>query len=219
MKKGDFNKSLLKFWNNSKWIIIPSTIFISVLIIFGLIIFGTLNDKIEIDAPVLMTEYWKFIGTLLTIIFGWVLVNVLWQSREYSKRQQGIKATMIMIIDAIGKKNIETMELINGDGHTMSVGEKSKYIESNIHRQRDMFETLCIVYENLLNNSVVDSHTRQLITSFINDINEEFNKINTEDYKEIRNIKQPLIESLIYIGKSCEKVKTQLLEEQNDAAH
>jgi hypothetical protein len=87
-------------------------------------------NMLVFDPSEFMTDYIKFLGGLLSLLFGFVLVNVYWERRLESDRAYRLRRLLLLHLDLISRLCWET-------GHTLDRHVVTR--EESIQRDHEVF--------------------------------------------------------------------------------
>jgi hypothetical protein len=143
-----------------------------------------------------ITEYLKFLGSIVSVTFGWVLVQVLWTSRERALRTTQLLTSTSGLLDKLIRLNLDTAELLSPIHDRWTVAERDQYVYANINRQRDLIDSFVALHSQLL----LSSHTPPALVlrydDFIEELSLNLTALTQAPYDHIRNVPQEPVHAI-----------------------
>jgi len=187
---------------------------LSVLILFGIGV-RILFPEVRMDPALFLTEYMKFLGTLVTVMVGWALVHIFWETQERVRKNSELRKSLIKTLDRFIRLNLETTELLDFNETGKTLEERDKYVEANINRQRDLVHTVNLIRDHYYAVLISDIDLETSLNRFINEIDQRFRVFNEKPYDHLRKIDTAMRQCLVEIGKICQQFQMELKEEGN----
>ena len=167
--------------------------------------------NVEFEPAAFLTEYLKFLATLVTVVVGWALVHILWETLEKARKSSELRSSLLETLDRLKRLNTETMELIDSNSTGKTLEEREKYVEANINRQRDLVHTLDLIRDHYYLINASDVHFESKLSRFLAEIKHDFSVIEKKPYDRLRNIDETTKKSLMQIGKACHAISSTFL--------
>jgi hypothetical protein len=152
----------------NRWYIIGLVLIIVILISPLAVVEINYGDQVEIVSYKFVEEYLKFLGSLISITFGFYLINVLWAKKESGEVINQTKKVLLNYLLQINKAALKILDLLDKPFDEVEY-DKSQQRDAEVVHLVEKIQKIGMTIENAPVDirSLKDDDVRKVYTEFI----------------------------------------------------